>query len=109
MKTYLLSHWRGEQPLLRSFLVNGLLAYVALVLVVIALGPLLPRTALHPVMALFVLFLAWSGVGIVRAALRLFSRPESRLPARVAAVFAIGTVGLVAWAAAGDLRRLLGF
>jgi hypothetical protein len=80
MRKYILAHWRGELGLLRSWLVNGVAVYLVLILGGAGLGMLLKSVvgasrfdmlagspvAVFGVLAVFVLWLLWAVVGILR-------------------------------------------
>ncbi|TMJ27051.1 MAG: hypothetical protein E6G95_12070 [Alphaproteobacteria bacterium] len=78
MKRYVVAHWRGELPLAKSFLVNGLLGFLVLGLGLPGLGQLLPYQAFNYV-AVFIWFVweIWAAVGIVRCVFRTFREPRS--------------------------------
>ena len=112
MKNYFLAHWRGELSLVKSFLVNGLLAYIVLGMAFPGLG-LLIRSQFNVYIGFFVLMLweVWAVVGIVRSAFRTFREPRSTLGAfwarRGIAVVAVLLSAAFVYGTVADIRMLL--
>ena len=107
-KAYLLAHWRGELSLRRSFLVNGLLAYVVLVFSLLVLQEII--TSIHFFYASFVLIIVWeiwAAVGILRSALRIWRAPDPSYPHPAALrVFIPLAVAITVAAVIGTLTEL---
>jgi hypothetical protein len=76
---YVLRHWRGEIPLVKAFLLNGVAVYfaAAAVLVVVGVGSAVSKVSAPPVSSIingilivaFAVVFIWSLVGIFRASL----------------------------------------
>jgi hypothetical protein len=110
MKHYIVAHWRGEQSLARSFLVNGLLGFIVVPLVFVALGYVIRAEAFVYVgFCLILVWLVWAAVGIVRCAIAIFRRPSSLLlrfaAALVMILTAVALYGLTE-GLTGDIRAL---
>ncbi len=101
MPSYIVSHWRGRQSLTRSTIINGLVAYLLLVGVLVASQP----PAYFGLGVLFVWWL-WASVGIFRCAKRLVSSPDSTLGLKVAGFVALAGLLLATVYVARDLIRL---
>ncbi|HZP99228.1 MAG TPA: hypothetical protein VFB13_06805 [Reyranella sp.] len=105
---YLIAHWRGALSLRRSFLLNGLLAYVVLVFGLLALQQVF--TTIYLFYASFVIIIAWqiwATVGILRSALRVWRAPDPAYPHPSALRFFIVLAVLITIAAAiGTLSDL---
>lgn len=112
MKNYFLAHWRGELSLVKSFLVNGVLAFIVLGMAFPALG-LLIRSQIFVYIGLFVLMLweVWAVVGIVRSAFRTLREPRSTLgpfwARRGFAVIAVLLSAAFVYGTIADIRMLL--
>jgi hypothetical protein len=97
---YVASHWRGDQGLARSCLINGLLGYLVTSVAVLVFGwvlaPIGTELATIAGLTLYFAWLGWASVGIVRcASRRLLSRREP-LVRRSMAVIAMLEV-LIFW------------
>src|SRR5579872_5810626 len=112
MRGYVLAHWRGTLPLATSFLVNGVLLYLAFIAVLLGLAAL--GYAINtPVvlllvpfgLALFAVYFVWALVGIFRCGIGIaFARktPPWRRMLGGGAVIASLVVSI---GALNDLRR----
>jgi hypothetical protein len=74
--SYIVAHWRGEQGLFRSFFINGTVAYLILVLVLVFLGNHI-ATPVWVGLAVFLIWEIWAAVGIFRCGLR-YARDQRR-------------------------------
>ena len=94
---YLVSHWQGRQPLYWSYFVNGVFAYILVTLFLIQLYQLVRLEVSNPIaLSLMLVFLAWAGVGIVRAAIRHIVHHRDSLPQKVFGSSTIFSTSLVA-------------
>jgi hypothetical protein len=112
MKRYIVAHWRGELSLVKSFLVNGVLAFVML-------GMALPGLTLFGTsniiayigLSVVLIWETWAVVGIVRCAFRTFREPRSTLgpfwARRGFAVLAVLVSAAFVYGTIGDIRMLL--
>lgn len=104
---YLGQHFKGQQSLVLTVFVNGLLAYVLLVAAVLGvargLGSASGGAAL---MALFAVWLVWWIVGVWRWGVERIRKPGWAQKALALGV--IGLVGLVVVVVAQDLMMLFG-
>lgn len=120
MRRYIIAHWRGELGLARSFILNGIVLYLLLVVGGGAVGlfieHLSPRTfgilngsqpVVFALLAAFMACMVWACVGILRCGVRyVFDR--SKLPAyRLGGMIAVVGVLLVAYFTAEDLYNLI--
>ena len=108
MKAYILAHWRGQLSLARSFLLNGLVAYIVLVFGLLALQQLI--TSIYFYYACFVIIIVWeiwAAVGILRSARRVWRAPDPTYPHPAALRIFILLAGAITIAAvAGTLSEL---
>ncbi|MDE9450147.1 hypothetical protein J3R80_06655 [Aliiroseovarius sp. Z3] len=79
---YLTTHWRGEQPLNRSFWVNGVLLRLCVygLLAVLTWAQPLPKAVLFVAVAGDLIVMIWQSVGYFRAAEHNLSGSSSMLP-----------------------------
>jgi hypothetical protein len=103
---YIATHWRGEQGLLRSTLVNGILAYVVLTLGLVGLGAALNGVGVYVGLAAFLIWMVWATVGILRCGLRNALHPGGKIIPRVGGLVASIGVCVVLYLAAKDLVHL---
>ena len=97
---YLRAHWQGDLSLAISTCINGLALYLALIFLLVPLGALLNSPVFtYAGIAVFLIWIIWASVGIVRSAIRNFRLSEASLLRRTAAVGAI-TLVLIVWAVA---------
>lgn len=104
---YISAHWRGEQGILRSSLINGVLLYVILVtgLVSLSTGPSGQLTVLAG-LVVFLLWLTWASVGILRCGARnALDRANAKI-SRLGGLVAIIGVLLGAFFSVKDMIRL---
>lgn len=103
---YIVAHWRGEQSLTRSFFLNGIIAYLmamVLLVVLIALGNghlNTLRNTLGSFLGLiytvfFILLMAWSLIGIVRAAINVIRAPNKFVRKLYAVVILIAVLAVI--------------
>lgn len=105
---YFIAHWKGQLSLAKSFLLNGLLAYLVLIICLVALGTVLTsQVFVFLGLAIFSVWAVWASVGIVRCSLRLLSSSDTGAVIRVLAGLAIWIVVISVGYAAYDLWRLL--
>ena len=105
--SYALTHWRGQQGLAGSALLNGLLAYVILVVALSSLGTVTSSpTLVFGGLAVFLVWLVWAGVGIFRCGTRNALDRNNKVFSRIGGVIAISTTILVAYFSIADLNKL---
>jgi hypothetical protein len=88
LSSYLGRHWRGEQSVVRSLLVNGVLVGAA---IGIAAGIALSAGVAERTVAMFgapiyLAWLAWASVGMTRAAIATIRNPEAHWALKVTAI-----------------------
>jgi hypothetical protein len=105
---YITTHWRGQQGLLRSTLINGVLAYLVLIIISVGLGSAFQITgaAVLVVVAIILVWMVWAAVGIVRCGLRNALDSNSRTAPRIGGVIAIAGVLAIAYFTTKDLVHL---
>ena len=107
MWEYVFAHWRGEQGLLTSSLINGVLPYVILVGGLVSLGTVLSGLFFGLTgLAIFLLWLPWASVGILRCAARN-ALDRSSAESSGGPVAIIGVL-IVAFRSVKDMLRLFG-
>jgi hypothetical protein len=107
MIKYALAHWRGEQSLARAFWINGVVFYLALVVVFVGLSQVIAgQLFVNLGIAAFVICFGWSFIGIARSAVAVIRRPDRRFLSVVFAVASIVIVALVAYLVVRDLQLL---
>ncbi|MCK8463292.1 hypothetical protein MUY35_05445 [Aliiroseovarius sp. S1339] len=79
---YVITHWRGEQPLMRSFWMNGVALRVAVFggLAFLTWAQPLPKAILLAAIALDLAALIWQSVGYFRATERNLAGSSSMIP-----------------------------
>ena len=103
---YLITHWRGEQSLPRSFFINVVLVYLAMIASLVALGTVIHYApAILIGLSLFLLVTSWSLVGVTRAAIYAISAPNG-FGKKVFAVVLLIVVGIVVYTTVQDIWRL---
>jgi len=112
MKNYIIQHWRGQQSLLRSCLLNGVVGYLVLsiilsVVVVVVTGdptgmltghatPNITNTAGQLYILPFLIpFEIWALVGIWRCGLRNLLDRSAKLKQRFGGMLALGLATLI--------------
>jgi hypothetical protein len=111
MKNYIIQHWRGQQTLLRSCLLNGVVGYlVAIILSVVVEVVTGDRSAMltrHKtpnvidtasqlyVLPFLISFEIWAFVGIWRCGLRNCRDRSAKLKQRLGGVLALGLATLI--------------
>ena len=113
---YIVAHWRGEQSLTRSFFLNGIVAYLMAMVVLVALigfgnGRLYTSQINFASILgliytiLFPLLIAWSLIGIVRAAINVIRAPN-KFARKLYAVMIVIAILVVIRTIIDDLVRL---
>lgn len=96
--SYAVAHWKGNQSLAWSFLVNGLLFYILMVAVGGAFAYLVARSGLanNRLILLYIgLFLAgivWSLIGIAMSSVKALRDRDSGFPKKIFAVLLLAVV-----------------
>jgi peptidoglycan/LPS O-acetylase OafA/YrhL len=104
---YVVTHWRGEQGLLRSTLFNGVLSYAVVVLGVVGLGALFDnRIGAWCGLATFSIWLVWAVVGIFRCGLRNVMHSGGKITSRIGGLLAIVGMCAFSYFSAEDLIHL---
>jgi hypothetical protein len=104
---YILAHWRGELSLTKSTLLNGVIAYLALVCAFLGAGQFIQSQAfVYFGLVIFVGWMIWAVVGIVRCAFKINFLNHSTTLRRIAANVAVLCALAAAIAAAQDLFYL---
>lgn len=110
MWTYIMTHWRGQFGLAKTFLLNGVTIFVLLNLVLYALywsGVGVSQTVLYGWLVLVVAWAIWACVGSFRSGLRTaFDQMSGRARGVAGLLVAICVVAFV-WFMARDLYHLL--
>ena len=92
MLAYFMAHWRGDQNIAQSLLVNGALPYFALGTALLLVYLLTFRlTYLMWLLALFFAWLVWWAVGTTRSAIRTL-RTGGGTTSKVLAIVALALV-----------------
>ena len=94
LPAYVMSHWRGEQPLWRALLLNALAVHFSIIVVLYYTGYMDGRGAVKPDLLHLpvTVFVVWACVGLVRSAV-----VEIRRPNWIRKIFAIAALGVVVW------------
>lgn len=109
MRRYILTHWRGEQELLVSSLINGILIYVVLVASLVSIGQLVSsRVFTFGGIVVFVLWMIWAAVGNFRCGIRNALAQANGWGARLGGVIVVVGVLLVGFFSIKDVTLLLG-
>jgi hypothetical protein len=105
--SYILTHWRGEQGLLRSTMLNGVLAYLVMITVLVSLGTAINLSGgIYVGLGAFVIWEVWAAVGIFRCGIRnVLERNRGVIP-RIGGVLAILGVVAVVFYTADDMKHL---
>ena len=108
---YIATHWRGEQGLLRSTLVNGVLGYLLVILGFIGLASAFKIGAGIGVVAglcitVMALWGVWATVGIFRCGLRNILHSGKRLIPKIGGILANIGLCVVWYFVAQDLAHL---
>lgn len=107
---YIKDHWNGELTLRRSFFLNGVLLYLLLVILTLAVDSIVTvsnQSVIAAYMILFLMAMIWSLVGIARAAIKVLLAANVGLLRKAGALIAIIVVARSAVALVSDLRNLL--
>jgi hypothetical protein len=107
MTRYVTSHWHGKHSLAKSVFVNGLAAYVILVVGFVSIGQFV-RSQLFVIVGLlvFLLWSVWATVGILRCAMKTTVRSDATLLSRLFGILAVICVIVATVYAALDLWSL---
>jgi hypothetical protein len=102
MLAYFMRHWRGDQNIAQSLLVNGVLPYLALGTVFLLVYVLTFRPIyLMWVLALFFAWLVWCVVGTTRSAIRTL-RSGGSITSKILAIVALVLLVVVLVQTASD-------
>jgi hypothetical protein len=105
MMGYIGRHWRGEQHILWSLLVNGLIVFVATIFAAAAVSPYVPATARQVTLLgpIFAVWLVWVVVGTTRAAISTLRDKTAHWALKLIALLVFVGVGLLLLGAANEL------
>jgi hypothetical protein len=110
---YVRTHWRGEQGLARSFLLNGLLAYLVLALGLGSLGEMnvVPPNSIVMYVGLiaFGVWFVWALVGMVRCGFKNTFNPTNNVCRKIGGVSIVVCVLLIVFFTGKDVIHLTGF
>jgi hypothetical protein len=109
VKMYVVEHWNGNQSLFRSFFLNGVCFYFVAIALVMFFGQSTfgkNQAALVAIIAMFVVGMLWSIIGVVRAAIKTLRSRESGFLKRMCAVIFIGVALACTFAMVNDARML---
>ncbi|MFI5020689.1 MAG: hypothetical protein ACHQRJ_03410 [Alphaproteobacteria bacterium] len=105
--SYIRTHWRGEQSLMRTTFVNGIAAYLVVIIALVALGELTTSSiVLYFGLGVFFVWWVWACVGVFRCAARAAFHRHSTLQRRIGGVAALIGVLLVSIFTLNDVIRL---
>ena len=109
MKAYVLSHWRGQQSLLWSFLVNTVAGYAIISVASLFFAAAVGASGWHLVARLLVFFawFAWVVVGTARAGIVTLRDPAASWALKLIALVVLVCLAVGVYAAATDFRILL--
>lgn len=106
---YVLSHWRGEQGLVKSVLLNGVAFYLIFALPLGSVGSMINgKAVIFAGVAAFAMWLVWASVGVLRCGTRYLCDRTKGASSRIGGAAAIFGVLAVAWFTAKDLIHLSG-
>lgn len=107
---YLLSHWRGNQPLVRSFLINGLGLFAIGFCLGLLFAVMHSQGILFALMVLcwYVFFLFWWLVGITRASSKTLCSTNAKTPNKLFALAILSLVSICVYFTINDLWHLVG-
>ncbi len=104
---YILAYWRGEQGLLKSFLINGVLIYFILVARLVSLGQVANSAVLTFVgVAIFVFWMIWACVGNFRCGIRNTLNQANHWRSRLGGVIVVISVLLVAFFSIKEMESI---
>jgi hypothetical protein len=104
---YIVMHWRGQQGLLRSVLLNGVLTYLVMVALLVSLGTAFkPSGGIFVGLGLFLIWEVWAAVGIFHCAMRYAFDRDRGTVERVGGLISILGVAAVAYFSSVDMWRL---
>ena len=110
------THWRGQQGLLWSFLVNGVAGYAVMIAAALRLGVAFGNShqwLIAVVLLVIFVWFAWALVGIARAGLRILKDPGTSSWLKLTAVVIFPCLAAGLFAITSDVtivgRWLLGF
>lgn len=103
--SYIARHWRGEQNIIWSLLVNGVAVWVTLIAgaAFLAVFAGVPEHVLAWGIPALLAWLVWAVVGIVRAAVASLRDRNSRWTSKFVALLAFAGLALIALGAYNDL------
>lgn len=100
---FLIAHWRGELSLTKSFLLNFLVGYIAVVTLLVATGESFDFLV---GLMIFLAWLVWALVGVSRSAVKVLRDDRSPPVRKGFAVLALAVVVVVVVLSVGDAGRL---
>ncbi len=111
MIQYLTRHWQGAHHILLALLVNGILVYTLAIAAILLVAnqlqwPVLSTPQLVASLLPLLVIFGWSGVGVMRSALRTISDQHAHPVWKIFSVVAALLVLVAIVATASDLRRL---
>jgi hypothetical protein len=110
VKMYVVEHWNGNHSLFRSFFLNGVCLYFVAIALVMLFGQSSfgeTQAGIVAILAMFVVGMLWSIIGVVRAAFKALRSRESGFLKRMCAVVFIGVALACTFAMLNDARMLL--
>jgi hypothetical protein len=108
VRDYIAAHWRGEQSLAKSVLLNGLLGYVLFVAALAAGSQIVTsQVGVYIGMAVFLAWLAWALVGIARCSIKILPAHDSSITMKSFAIASLIGVIVVLFLTIRDLIGLL--
>lgn len=114
MKRYIISHWRGEFGILKSFLLNGIAMYFGIIVifsfVYAVFIPLLHnnKLSINVIISLFLIFITWSLVGITRSGIKHATKSGNSAILRISGVASILFSLLIIFLTLKDVMILFG-
>src|SRR5664279_606065 len=105
---YITTHWRGEQGLLRSTLINGIMAYAVLTLGFGGLGTAfnIGRVGVYVGLAVFLIWMVWAAVGILRCGLRNVLHSGDKIVPKIGGLLASVALCAFLYLSAKDLAHI---
>jgi hypothetical protein len=110
MLHYAMAHWRGEQGLVQSTLINGLGGYAFLVVVFLGLSTTVftSQSFFRVGLCVFFAWQIWASVGILRASVRRTFDSSAPVGPRLGGAIAIVAVLVVGVLGVRDALRFFG-
>jgi hypothetical protein len=110
MTKYIVTHWRGQQSLLKATLINGVGGYLVLVCLLVLLGQfIVSRWFVYAGLVVFLAWWIWASVGICRGATKAVFGGETTTWLKSSAVVALLGVLGATYFLVRDLIHLAGF